>query len=496
MRKLLEDIQGIFEPDLANVVTEDAKPGSVSVTRYPGRLSRCGEVNGNNRRYSRKVWENQVKEGSHLRQLMSRGAAFGLLEHPADGKISLASPISHALTDVTLRDDGEVHGTLTVLETAEGRKLRALIAGGYKPTVSSRGFGSLLRNSDGIDDVQEDFICEGWDVVFTPSFKDAELTVESVDDPSATPPTPPTPSEETEPTPPKPTATPVTESKVPDQKQQTHTMDKTAIISRLATFESLNPASMDASRFASSMQQLNALHEDVASYAAEDAKRSWEAQQLHAKISQLESSWSSSIAKPAEELRRVSENTTKLKSVLKSVVETGLSYKSKLVEARKTTASTKTLVEDVAKRGRSWKTLAEKQTEKVRTLEKRYGIACEMLDALAAQYKTDNTALGRRVLELEFPDEVKKPEIAEALATAKKPKDIAAIRESITKTGKETGKAPAPVAESDKGAAAPKPEAAPISETVQVITPSRGKPGSVTESIALAKRLSASMQAA
>lgn len=505
-RILLEDIQGILEPDLSRVVTEDAKIAGVttSITRYPGRLSRCGVVNGNNRRYGRSVWEAQLKEGSHLKQIMQRGAAFGLLEHPADGKITLASPISHALTEVSLNEAGEVHGTITVLNTAEGAKLKALIEGGYKPTVSSRGFGSLLRAGDGVDDVQDDYLCEGWDIVFTPSFVDAQLTVESSEGekgeegvagipgaPAATAPSAPAPAE-------VPVPAPVTESKTHVQPKQTKTttMDKSAIANRLATFESINPASLDAQRYASQMQQLNSLHEDVATFAAEDPKRSWEAQQLHSQISQLESRWGVAITKPSSELRRITENHSKLTSVLKSVVETGLTFKTKLVEARKNTASTKKLVEDVAKRGRSWKALAEKLEAQKRKLEKRYGIACEMLDSLAAQYKTDNTALGRRVVELQFPEEVKKPEIAEALKKARKPKDIAAIRESITKSGKETGKE-TPLGESQKPAVTP-PAVVPavISENVQVISVSRGKPGSVSESIALAKRLSVPQQVA
>ena len=602
-RILLEDIQGVLEPDLSRVVTEDAKIAGVtaSVTRYPGRLSRCGVVNGNNRRYGRSVWEAQLKEGSHLRQIMQRGAAFGLLEHPADGKISLSSPISHALTEVSLTEAGEVHGTITVLNTPEGLKLKALIEGGYKPTVSSRGFGSLLRASDGVDDVQDDFLCEGWDIVFTPSFADAHLTVESSGGGFGAAWDEPAPANKTEgtgsmdsasadkvfendkcfvltPTTPEanakcaentawctqfwaqyrkqgvqffyiqskadsekiaiavypsrgsqpirleaydsedrqidatatasrygipltlfksatPEVAPVTESKAPVQPKQpkTTTMDKSAIANRLATFESINPASLDAQRYANQMQQLNSLHEDVATFAAEDPKRSWEAQQLHTQISQLESRWGTAITKPSTELRRITENHSKLTSVLKSVVETGLTFKKKLVEARKNTTSTKKLVEDVAKRGRSWKALAEKLDAKNRKLEKRYGIACEMLDSLAAQYKTDNTALGRRVVELQFPEEVKKPSIAEALKKARKPKDIAAIRESITK-GTEPSKDKL-LGESKKPAA---PAAQPVivTENVQVITTSRGKPGSVTESIALAKRLSVSQQVA
>jgi len=484
---------------MARVVTESVtgKDGSTStVKRYPGRLSRCGVVNGNNRRYGRSVWEAQMKPDSHLRQLMARGAAFGLLEHPADGTISLASPISHVLTEVALEGD-EVVGTLTILNTPEGNKLSALIEGGYKPSVSSRGFGSLTQLPDGVYEVQDDYLCEGWDVVFTPSFKDAQL---HVGDPalstilgkkvgesaSAAPAQTPAPvsAAPTVVTP----AAQVTES-VPSNKptntQQTLTM-KNELISRISAMESINPSQLEATRFASGMSELARLHEDVAAYLAEDNKRSWEAQQLHNRISTVESRWGTAVSKPSTELKRVTENQNKLTRVLKSVVETGLTYKKKLTESRANTAKAKKLVEDVAKRGRSWKALAEKQEVKLRTLEKRYGIACEMLDELAARYNADNTALGKRIIELEFPEAAKRPEIAEALRKARKPKAIAAVRESIEgKRTHVTESAPAAPAPAAPAAA----EAAPAPSVV-VIESSRGKPGSVSESIALAKRLS------
>jgi len=449
---------------------------------------------------------------------MARGAAFGLLEHPKDGVVTLASPISHALTSIVLEGD-EVHGTLTILNTPEGDRLKAYIQGGYKPTVSLRGFGSLVRAADGVDDVQNDFICEGWDVVFTPSFKDAQLNVDGpknsdpalatiVGESTATPaPAAAAPA--------TPAATPISTQPTP-ATQATHTpthqhtvMDKPTIVSRIASMESINPTQLDAGRYATSIAELGALHENVAAFAAEDPKRSWEAQQLHSRISTVETKMATAFTKPAADLKRVSETQGKLTRVLKSVVETGLKYKSKLAESRANAVKTKRLVEDVANRGRGWKTLAEKQEVKLRLIEKRYGIALEMLDKLAETYKNDNTALGRRVIELEFPEQVKDPKIAEALSKAVKPKDVAAVRESIEKKTKpvtESQETPAPAAEGTPAPAAegtPAPTSAaegtpaaaegtpaPVSESSVIVIESRGKPGSISESIALAKRLS------
>ncbi len=175
-KQLLEDVQGPMLVDRKNIVTESL-PGGMTKTTIPGRLSVCGVVNGNGRRYRTSVWENNIKEDSHLQTLIKNNACFGLLEHPSDGVVTLLSPISHKITEVKL-DGVEVHGAIEIIEYGEnspGAKLRALIEHGYNPTVSSRGFGSIYTAEDGVDEVDDDYVCEGWDVVFTPSFKEAVL---------------------------------------------------------------------------------------------------------------------------------------------------------------------------------------------------------------------------------------------------------------------------------------------------------------------------------
>jgi len=186
MRVLLEDIQGEFRIS-RDKIAESKLPNGVTVSIIPGRLSICDTINGNNRRYRKAVWEKNLQEGSALMEMVKRNAAFGLLEHPKDGQVDLNSPISHIVTSVKLVEN-EVHGEIKVLKTAEGDKLMALIEGGYNPLVSSRGFGSLTKGTDGVDEVQDDYVCEGWDVVLKPSFKEASLSPqrEALEDGSGT----------------------------------------------------------------------------------------------------------------------------------------------------------------------------------------------------------------------------------------------------------------------------------------------------------------------
>ena len=182
---LLEGERGAvpFIVDRSTPFVTESRNG-VTFTRIPGRFSICDSVNGNNRRYPKKVWEKNLSDGSTLKEAIKKNAAFGLLEHPADGRISLLSPICILVTDAKLQPgrDGnqpitEVVGELVLLNTAEGQKLKALIEVGYNPLVSSRGFGSVIKGTDGIDEVQDDYVCEGWDVVLRPSFDKAELWV-------------------------------------------------------------------------------------------------------------------------------------------------------------------------------------------------------------------------------------------------------------------------------------------------------------------------------
>lgn len=182
---LLEDCVE-FKVDRSHIITEAIPGTDRSVSRMPGRLSVSGVVNGNRRRYPRSVWEKNLREDSPLSLSMKRRSTFGLLEHPADGKVDLRSPIAIITVGAKLNESGEVLGEIIVVNTPEGLKLRALVEAGYDPYVSSRGYGSLTKASDGVDDVADDYVCEGWDVVMRPSFVAAKLTPrrESLEDPA------------------------------------------------------------------------------------------------------------------------------------------------------------------------------------------------------------------------------------------------------------------------------------------------------------------------
>ena len=184
-RILLEDSYGTFRPDRSSIIESVLENGR-KITKVPGRFSQVDEVNGNGRRYGQLVWEKNLKDGSQLQESIKECSAFGLLEHPGDGHVDLRSPLAILVSEAQLLETGEVTGEITILNTNEGQRLLALIEAGWDPRVSSRGFGSLVRGSDGVDEVQPDYVCEGWDVVLKPSFKSAVLNPDRGDKKPAT----------------------------------------------------------------------------------------------------------------------------------------------------------------------------------------------------------------------------------------------------------------------------------------------------------------------
>ena len=103
----------------------------------------------------------------------------------SDGKTSLKR-VSHVITDLWI-EKGLVMGEAEILNTPEGKTLKALIEAQIPIGVSSRGFGSTKPAADEAEDVQDDFLLKTYDFVADPAVKTAipNITMESVDDPTA-----------------------------------------------------------------------------------------------------------------------------------------------------------------------------------------------------------------------------------------------------------------------------------------------------------------------
>lgn len=535
---LAEGLKGAFPFIVDRTVkpVTESRPNGGVVHRIPGRFSVCDCINGNNRRYSKRVWEKNLTEGSVLQEAIKKNAAFGLLEHPKDGQVTLESPISHQVVSAQLIESKDASGK-TVYEVIgeialynpnlvpESAKLLGLIEGGYNPLVSSRGYGTLEKAPDGVDDVAEDYVCEGWDVVIKPSFANAELIPNrqplSTDAAKMAATYTPNPTAESVSQPAK--VTPLKESlpssgaSSPSARSSnvitTKPMEIQDIKAQISVLESRGPKKLSA--FAESMAQVEKLHQDIAVWAAEDPKRSYEAQKLHQKLDSVAESHTNTARAPIQEARRLTEQNHKLLTVVNAVAKTALGYKKKLGESAKTGTSSKRIAEELTRRGQGWQRLAESRKQKLTSLEREFNTACEALDIMAARYHEDVTELGRKVLTLEFKDKLD-PALQKSLKEATRLRHIAAIRETIEKKGlikPEEGKAPGKenvTPKKQKDAASPnsnevagKPGAvanesrSPIGENTvlteaTIVTTGRGDLSETDESVNLVRRLSES----
>ena len=528
---LLEGVRGAvpFIVDRSQPFLTEQRGGK-SFVRIPGRFSLCDSVNGNNRRYPKKVWEKNLAEGSRLMQSIGKNSAFGLLEHPANGQISLQSPICIAVTEAKLQTGTdakgnlvqEVVGAITVLNTAEGQKLNTLIEFGYNPLVSSRGFGSVVKASDGVDDVQEDYICEGWDTVLQPSFETAELWPDQAKEAKQVPAVKQETAlaENKDSTAAKPAETDLkaasspskTESAVPapavpvasaHQQMTERVMTIQEIKSRISALGG-NKVPIDPARFAEGMNEMAGLHQDIANFVAEDAKRSWQGTQLHDEVKAVERTWSESALAPTRTATRLTESYRKVLKVTKAVGEAAVGLKKKLSEAMSNNVEATKLVEDLTERGQAWVAHAGKLKEKNAELNHRLDVACEALDIITDRYNEDLTELGKRLITLEFAEKAQTEEIQKALKEASLPKHIVSIREKLdpkkpegkteakteAKTEGKTEAKPAAQQESKKDSEPVKaPEGSTPMVEARVLVPSVR---TITESVDMVKRLSAS----
>ena len=148
-----------------------------------GVIQRCGVPNGNGRIYTEEVLKREI---GLYEKLVKENRALGELDHPESNIVNLAN-VSHKMTDVWMEGD-DVYGKLQILETPSGqiletpagKILRALVEGGCKIGISSRGTGTLSESPKG-SIVNDDFQLICFDMVSEPSTAGAFMMKENKD---------------------------------------------------------------------------------------------------------------------------------------------------------------------------------------------------------------------------------------------------------------------------------------------------------------------------
>jgi hypothetical protein len=148
MAKLI--VEDINEIELLTEATADGKKDLF----IHGIFLQAECVNGNKRWYPKSIMEREVAR--YNKNFILKKRAYGELGHPPGPKVN-ETLISHLVTEIK-QDGNNWVGKAKVLDTPNGRIVKALLEGGSVPGVSSRGLGSLKAHDSGkYNIIQDDF---------------------------------------------------------------------------------------------------------------------------------------------------------------------------------------------------------------------------------------------------------------------------------------------------------------------------------------------------
>jgi len=148
------------------ILSEAKSPQGMKIR---GLFQRADEQNNNNRVYPKTVLESQVKG---LQDMINENRLCGELDHPSHDIVKLSNA-SHLITGLYMKGN-DVIGEAKVLDTPAGKVAQALIEGGVKIGISSRGVGTLSEDTmRKVKYVNEDYKLVTFDLVADPSTKGA-----------------------------------------------------------------------------------------------------------------------------------------------------------------------------------------------------------------------------------------------------------------------------------------------------------------------------------
>lgn len=152
---------------ILNEAEEVVTPGGkkLHLMKVGGIFGEAERPTGNKRRYRRPILAEGIK---NLQHMIETRQCLGELDHPDDGRTRLQR-VSHLITKLELREDNTVYGEAIILNTDQGRNLKALFEAGIKVGCSSRGFGETELAADGFEDVKPGYQLNSYDFVFQPA---------------------------------------------------------------------------------------------------------------------------------------------------------------------------------------------------------------------------------------------------------------------------------------------------------------------------------------
>mgnify|MGYP003637072998 FL=1 len=157
-------ISDTFIIENMQVLEESSANGTMKIK---GIFQRAESPNHNKRIYERTLL---VREMKRLDEAINERRLMGELDHPTHDSVKLGN-VSHLVTKLSMSGN-EMIGEAEILNTPCGQVAQALIKGGVKLGISSRGMGSLTERGD-YSLVNEDFKLVTFDLVADPSTKGA-----------------------------------------------------------------------------------------------------------------------------------------------------------------------------------------------------------------------------------------------------------------------------------------------------------------------------------
>lgn len=172
---MLESLNATNEFEYQKLTLEEQTSRGI-LGRLKGIIADFLNPTRNGRLYSEELWDN-VFDNDIMKEKIANHCVFGELGHPEDRTETDMSKIAICLADVPKKgNDGKLYGIFDILNTPNGRILKALCEYGCTIGVSSRGEGDLISGYDGQESVDpETYSCECWDAVLLPAVKDARM---------------------------------------------------------------------------------------------------------------------------------------------------------------------------------------------------------------------------------------------------------------------------------------------------------------------------------
>jgi len=158
-------ITDTFVIENLQIIEESKSNGTMKIA---GIFQRADTPNQNKRIYEKKLLE---REMTRLDEAIKERRLMGELDHPTQDAILLHN-VSHLVTKLNMKGN-DMMGEAEILNTPCGQVAQALIKGGVKLGISSRGMGSLSELAHGVSMVNDDYKLVTFDLVADPSTKGA-----------------------------------------------------------------------------------------------------------------------------------------------------------------------------------------------------------------------------------------------------------------------------------------------------------------------------------